>query len=67
VIIDDVNRREIASVFRIDAVNGRRRGEDIAFFSDIRALGHKVWLDTTIDLGHIGSKTYRGTVRDILK
>jgi hypothetical protein len=36
-----------------------RRGEDGAFFDDIRALGHKVWLDPTIELGHVGTKVYR--------
>lgn len=35
------------------------RGEDGAFFADIRALGHKVWLDATLSLGHVGTKVYR--------
>ena len=34
-------------------------GEDGGFFDDLRALGHKVWLDPTICLGHNGSKEYR--------
>lgn len=34
-------------------------GEDGGFFDDIRALGHKVWLDPTISLGHTGGKEYR--------
>lgn len=29
-------------------------GEDLSFFYKARKLGYKVWLDTTIDLGHIG-------------
>lgn len=66
-IIDDVSQREITSVFRIDQANGRRRGEDMAFFADIRALGHDVWLDPTVDLGHIGTKTYTGSIQDALK
>jgi hypothetical protein len=34
-------------------------GEDVAFFADVRALGFKVWLDATINLGHVGAKVYR--------
>ena len=33
-------------------------GEDMAFFADIRALGHDVWLDPSITLGHVGSHIY---------
>ncbi len=65
-IVDAVSEREIASVFRVDDVDGKRRGEDMAFFADIRDLGHKVFLDPSIDLGHVGSRTYRGSIRDAL-
>ncbi len=69
-IYDEVAQKEMASIFRIDTEHrdGRfsRRGEDMAFFSDIRAMGYKVWMDPTIDIGHIGSKTYRGTVKDVI-
>lgn len=65
-ITDDVSKRSIASVFRIDSTNGRRRGEDMAFFADIRALGYTVYLDPTVDLLHIGTKAYSGTIRDAL-
>ena len=34
-------------------------GEDGGFFDDLRTLGHKIWLDPTICLGHNGSKEYR--------
>jgi hypothetical protein len=68
---DDVAGRALAQVFRVDHVrnDGRcsRRGEDMAFFSDIRALGHKVFLDPDTNLGHIGTKTYRGSIRDALQ
>lgn len=65
-VLDDVSGKSIASVFRVDTSDGRRQGEDMAFFADIRALGHKVWLDPTVDLGHIGQKTFRGSIRDAL-
>lgn len=63
---DEITGREFASVFRVGAVNGGRRGEDMAFFSDIRDLGYKVKLDPSIDLGHIGRKVYRGCLKDAL-
>lgn len=53
---------EMADVFRIDTVNGALRGEDMAFFDDLRDLGYDVWLDVTAELGHVGWKTYRGDV-----
>lgn len=66
-VIDDVSKRDMASVFRIgQTADGRRQGEDMAFFADIRALGFSVWMDPTIGLGHIGTKEYRGDIRDAL-
>lgn len=66
-VIDDVSHRDMASVFRIGQTqDGRRQGEDMALFADIRALGHTVWLDPTVDLGHIGTKEYRGAIKDAL-
>lgn len=65
-VFDAVSDREVAAVFRIDATNGKRRGEDMAFFADIRALGNTVWLDPSVDLGHIGPKVYTGSIRDAL-
>lgn len=37
-------------------------GEDGGFFDDLRALGHKIWLDPSICLGHNGSKEYRASM-----
>jgi len=42
-------------------------GEDGGFFSDLRLLGHKVWLDPSICLGHNGSKEYRAVMVDSLR
>lgn len=47
-------------IFREDFVDGQLRGEDIAFFADVAALGYDIWLDPTIELGHVGLKVYRG-------
>lgn len=70
-LYDEIGDREIAEVFRIGATDERgrrcRRGEDMAFFHDIRQLGYKVWLDPSVDLGHVGQKVYRGSIRDAMK
>lgn len=63
---DQINGREMAAIFRNDIVDGRRRTEDIAFFSDIRALGYKVWLDPNVCLGHVGAKEYTGSILDAM-
>jgi hypothetical protein len=64
---DAVHQVEIADVFRLDTIvdaDGRRcgRGEDMAFFQDIQDLGHSVWLDPKITLGHVGERVYTGDV-----
>jgi hypothetical protein len=65
------NGRMILDAFRLDTFQRpdgvpQARGEDGAFFADIRALGHKVWLDATINLGHVGTKVYRLPMAKIL-
>jgi hypothetical protein len=65
-VFDAVTQRHLASVFRVDCTEGNRRGEDMAFFADIRELGHKVWLDVDTNLGHVGSKTFTGSIKDAL-
>lgn len=63
---DEISGTEMADVFRWGKVNGNRQGEDMAFFSDLRALGYKVYLDPLTDIGHIGTKEYKGTIRDAM-
>lgn len=63
-MVHDGNGRSIIDAFyrpRKRHADGKLHagGEDGGFFDDIRALGHKVWLDPTICLGHNGSKEYR--------
>lgn len=65
-VMDEVSGSVVSSVFRWDVIDGKRRGEDMAFFSDLRELGYKVMLDPLTDLGHIGNKEYTGTIRDAL-
>jgi len=63
---DSLNKFEYADIFRVDTHNGGPRGEDVAFFADVRELGYDVWLDPSINLGHVGPKIYRGNVIDAL-
>jgi hypothetical protein len=63
---DQINKRDMAAVFRVDIVDGVRRTEDMAFFADIKALGYKVWCDASIELGHTGEKTWRAKLSDAL-
>ena len=42
------------------------RGEDMAFFHDLKEAGYQPWLYPFINLGHIGQKTYRGDLPAIL-
>lgn len=58
----------VSMVFSADrVVNGIRMGEDMAFFADIRELGHKVWLDPSIRLGHAGEKCWYGRALDAME
>lgn len=63
-VFDQISKRDMAEVFRIDTIDGHRRTEDMAFFADVRELGYKVWLDPTISLGHIGDREWRGSIMD---
>lgn len=58
------NGRMILDAFRVDKATHadgsvHARGEDGAFFADMKVLGHQAWLDPTISLGHVGTKEYR--------
>jgi hypothetical protein len=48
----------MADVFRLDTFKGYFRGEDMAFFADIREQEFAVWVDPTICVQHIGEKAY---------
>ncbi len=56
----------IPHIFRCDIVDGVFRGEDMAFFADVRSHGYTVWLDPKIRVGHVGAKNYQGDIRDAL-
>ena len=47
-------------------VSGERTGEDVFFFNDVRAAGFDVWLDPSIELGHVGEHEWRGRFADTI-
>lgn len=57
-VIDRLGALEMADVFRTDTFKGYFRGEDMAFFADIREQGFAVWVDPTVCVHHIGEKAY---------
>ena len=58
-------------IFRCDTIeeDGQEttRGEDMAFFADIRALGYTIHVDPGVRLRHIGPKAYTGAMIDAMK
>ena len=58
---DPITGLEYADIFRID-----HEGEDLAFFTDVRAAGFDAWLDPSISLGHIGPAIFKGDVIEAL-
>lgn len=67
-ILDDpLQGKKIRSVFRFGSVNGQRQGEDMAFFEDVRTAGYTVWMDPSIELGHVGMKQWRGRIADAMQ
>jgi hypothetical protein len=65
-IYPDIDEGPVPRIFRCDERDGHARGEDIAFFDDVHDLGYQVWLDPSIELGHIGAKEYRARFSDHL-
>lgn len=53
----------IPELFKFTTNNGQFRGEDIAFFEDARAAGYQCWMDTSIQLGHVGRKVFSAKLK----
>jgi hypothetical protein len=66
-IRDGFSGQECAEVFSLTHRNGERHSEDVNAFKDIGALGHKVWLDPEISLGHLGQWKWRGNPAVLFK
>ena len=57
---------KIPRTFRCDIHDGQERGEDVAYFSDIRELGFKIWVCPSICISHIGQKIYDYKLMDLI-
>ncbi len=66
-LLDELSGKRIRTIFRFAEKGGKRQGEDMAFFDDIRALGFDVWMDPSVELGHIGTHTWRGKIADVFQ
>lgn len=66
-VLDQIGNRNVAAIHRIDSYRGTRRGEDVALFHDIRDAGYKILLDPEVELGHIGVKVYRGSIKSAIR
>ena len=65
-VYDEVQKKSIPAIFRRGRDDGKRKGEDMAFFEDLQKLGYKIYIDPSIELGHIGRKIYTGKIMDLL-
>jgi hypothetical protein len=63
---DPMQDKYVRSVFRFDEHNGEYRTEDFAFFADIKAMGHTVWLCPYVELGHVGQRVWQGNKEHII-
>lgn len=64
---DQISNKSMASLHKIGVTkDSHRRGEDMSFFESILNLGYKIHLDPTIELGHVGTKVYRGKMLDAM-
>jgi len=66
-IRDEITGRDIAEIFKVGTVDGKRLGEDMYFFRLLKELGYTVNLYPHINLGHTGTKTYTGVLLDALE
>jgi len=57
----------VPHLFRNDVIDGRFRGEDIAFFADVKEAGYQPWLYPEMMVGHIGQKEYKASFADELQ
>ena len=60
-------KQETYRFFKTDVVDKQAIGEDIYFFSRwVKEFGGEVWVDPDINPGHVGSKVYKGNLREAL-
>lgn len=67
-IYQDGPNGDIIRFFQTDVQDGKLIGEDIYFLKRwCQEFGGEVWADPYINLGHVGTKVFRGSLPDALK
>ena len=61
---DTRSNREVPCLFDFHLADEGYIGEDFLFCDRARELGHEVWIDPTISLGHMGVQEYVGNFGD---
>ena len=57
---DERSKRDLSAIFDFTVQNNQYIGEDFLFCQRARAEGFEVWIDPTIELGHMGIQEYKG-------
>jgi CBS domain-containing protein len=65
--IDPEIERHYYQLFRNDPDDLNDGGEDFCFCERWNALGGRVWIDPSIELGHIGETDYSGVLGELLQ
>lgn len=66
-VVQDADAGEVTMVFDTPIEGGCFIGEDIAFFRKAKKLGFQLWADPSIELGHVGSKEWRGKFSEVMR
>jgi hypothetical protein len=56
----------VVEYFKVGVVDGKLIGEDVHFFKHASELGFPIWLDASINLGHLGQKQYSYPFKKVL-
>jgi len=63
----DENKKEERMIFDLSIKNGELISEDYIFCEKWTKLGHKVFMDPSFTINHVGSKKYTGDISSFMK
>jgi len=67
-VYQDGKNGDVTRFFQTDVQGGKLIGEDIFFLKRwCEEFNGEVWIDPHTDLGHVGTKVFKGSLRDALK
>lgn len=61
---DENSQQKIRSFFDFKSTPEGYIGEDYLFCDRVRAIGHEIWIDPTLKLGHLGLEEFTGCFGD---